>query len=228
MTVASCSAGATSLKPRDGSRNRDRIAKPRRRFRRTSSSRAAERPRGVNVSSSVLARPRSIRRPRGCRATSAKRHDRAVGEVAFPRAGGEIGLGADPYLRLQLALEATSTSRTAEAEVALRRSLTSPLRSVLAGHEGAVLSVALSNDGKLLATAGDDRTAQIWRLADGKNLAVLRGHEAESGTLHSARMRRSCSPRASTAPRGSGKRGAASSLSFFAPTRGSCAAPVQP
>jgi WD40 repeat protein len=46
----------------------------------------------------------------------------------------------------------------------------------LEGHRGAVLSVAVSLDGKLLATASQDQTAKIWEMATGKELVTLKGH----------------------------------------------------
>jgi WD40 repeat protein len=49
-------------------------------------------------------------------------------------------------------------------------------RAVLTGHTDAVGGCAFSLDGKLLATASDDRTARLWRVADGTEWAVLAGH----------------------------------------------------
>jgi WD40 repeat protein len=47
------------------------------------------------------------------------------------------------------------------------------------GHELAVLGVDFSPDGKLLATAGADRTARLWDLKGGGEVATIRGHAAE-------------------------------------------------
>jgi len=47
------------------------------------------------------------------------------------------------------------------------------------GHAGAVNAVAISNDGTLLATASDDRTVKIWRIADAALLGTLAGHGRE-------------------------------------------------
>src|SRR5262249_55497472 len=45
----------------------------------------------------------------------------------------------------------------------------------LPGHAGAVRAVAVSPDGKLLASAGDDRTGRLLRLATGNALTTRTG-----------------------------------------------------
>ncbi len=52
---------------------------------------------------------------------------------------------------------------------------TSTLRT-LAGHTAAVLGVAFSPDGRLLATTSDDMTARLWDPATGKRLRTLADH----------------------------------------------------
>jgi WD40 repeat protein len=52
----------------------------------------------------------------------------------------------------------------------------SRLARTLAGHTSAVLGVAFSPDGRLLATANDDKTARVWDPATGKHLRTLTGH----------------------------------------------------
>ncbi|MFF0066534.1 hypothetical protein ACFYRC_34390 [Streptomyces sp. NPDC005279] len=42
------------------------------------------------------------------------------------------------------------------------RQAATPLGNPLPGHQGPVRAVAFSPDGTLLATAGDDRMAQLW------------------------------------------------------------------
>ena len=46
----------------------------------------------------------------------------------------------------------------------------------LSGHDGPVNALALSNDGTLLATAGDDQVAMAWDLATDTEIATLRSN----------------------------------------------------
>jgi len=49
------------------------------------------------------------------------------------------------------------------------------------GHSDPIESLALSKDGKFLASAGDDQTVKIWDLASGKDIQTLKGH---TGVIH--------------------------------------------
>jgi WD40 repeat protein/serine/threonine protein kinase len=46
----------------------------------------------------------------------------------------------------------------------------------LRGHLGSVIAVAVSPDGRRIATGSDDSTAKIWDAANGRELLTLKGH----------------------------------------------------
>jgi WD40 repeat protein len=55
------------------------------------------------------------------------------------------------------------------------------LLMALSGHEGEVISVAFSRDGKYLATGSADTTVRVWNVGNGDLIRVLEGHSAEVG-----------------------------------------------
>lgn len=52
----------------------------------------------------------------------------------------------------------------------------------LEGHKGAVNQVVFSDDGMLLASIGEDKTAKVWRVADGKLLQTIEGSQGKKIT----------------------------------------------
>ena len=48
--------------------------------------------------------------------------------------------------------------------------------ALLSGHNGDVMDIAYSPDGKTLASAGRDETVRLWNPRTGENLATLTGH----------------------------------------------------
>jgi WD40 repeat protein len=56
--------------------------------------------------------------------------------------------------------------------------LASSLESILRGHKGAVLSVAVTNDGRRMVSGSSDTTVRLWEVDSGTEKAVLRGHAA--------------------------------------------------
>ena len=85
---------------------------------------------------------------------------------------------SSPVLSLLLAVEAISASPIAAAREALREAVSNTDGSPLASHEGYVISVAYSGNGKQLASGSFDNTVRLWNLADPEaEPRVLRGHE---------------------------------------------------
>ncbi len=53
------------------------------------------------------------------------------------------------------------------------------LANTLQGHENSVLSVAISPDGKTIASSGDDRKIKLWNLATGKPISSLNAYSGQ-------------------------------------------------
>ncbi|MEH1935978.1 MAG: serine/threonine-protein kinase [Nostoc sp.] len=53
------------------------------------------------------------------------------------------------------------------------------LVNTLQGHESSVLSVAISPDGKTIASSGGDNTIKLWNLETGKQISSLKGHSQQ-------------------------------------------------
>ncbi|MGI0495223.1 WD40 repeat domain-containing protein [Alkalinema pantanalense CENA528] len=67
---------------------------------------------------------------------------------------------------------------TMSPQLALHTILTNIRDRPLYGHQGDVLSVVYSPDGKSLATRGSDGTARVWNL-QGQQIAELKGHQGD-------------------------------------------------
>lgn len=103
------------------------------------------------------------------------------------------------FRQIEALLTAMQAGRELQALVGSQRALqhypsTSPLfalqrildqireKNQLPGHEGRILSVAFSPDGRLFASAGQDQTVQLWS-ADRQPIAALKGHTGWIGQI---------------------------------------------
>jgi WD40 repeat protein len=57
------------------------------------------------------------------------------------------------------------------------------IRRLANQHQGPVLAVAFSPDGRSLATGGLDRTVRVWDVAQGEHRATFRGHQNPVGSV---------------------------------------------
>ncbi|MEU0165445.1 helix-turn-helix domain-containing protein [Streptomyces iakyrus] len=90
-------------------------------------------------------------------------------------------LDSQPDLAALLAVHAYRTSPTREATAALYAAAALPLRKRLTGGTEPVDAIALSPDGRTLATHSGDGTVRIWELPGGRVLRTLfTGHNTTS------------------------------------------------
>lgn len=108
---------------------------------------------------------------------------RRIAEMQALRAhSGELAVQAimaiqsDPELGILLALEAISTTQTAPAEDALRRSLLASSVTASFPHDQPVMDVKFSPDGKELVSAPWGEQIRIWDATTYQPLGYLRGY----------------------------------------------------
>ena len=56
---------------------------------------------------------------------------------------------------------------------------------ILKGHSDWIRSVAISPDGKILASGSDDKTVKLWNMTTGQEIRTLNGH---SGLVRSVAL----------------------------------------
>ena len=95
-------------------------------------------------------------------------------------------LGSDPDLAALLAVHAYRTSPTREATAALYAAAALPLRKRLTGGTEPVDAIALSPDGKTLATSSRDGRTRIWNVPAGQLRDTFTSHTSSKDVSQAA------------------------------------------
>ena len=103
-------------------------------------------------------------------------HRNSVNVVSFSDARDRVAIGAGLHMVAQMAGEQGWGDNTVHV---FGVGDDMPLQHQLRGHTLAVLDADFSPDGALLATTSADRTARLWDMRSGAEVAKLVGHGAE-------------------------------------------------
>ena len=91
---------------------------------------------------------------------------------------GDTGAAILVALEALKDLNAPDRPYVKEAEIALYKALSEHRQTMIFRHDAGVTYAAFNPSGDRIVTSSYDRTARIWSVANGSEIAVLKGHEA--------------------------------------------------
>ena len=124
------------------------------------------------------------------------RQDLSVARLSLLGSEAKITYESNPFKALLQALKAGEQLRVLEKKISVPQQVRSHIISALEktvynvrelrsfrGHNGVIMAVSFSPDGKLIASASFDQTIKIWQASNGKLLRTLTGHQERLWSL---------------------------------------------
>ncbi|MEL6165941.1 MAG: WD40 repeat domain-containing protein [Cyanobacteria bacterium J06628_3] len=118
------------------------------------------------------------------------REDLSVARLSLEASEAKITYESSPFKALLQALKAGEKLNLLEANYQVPRKVRSQIISALEqtvynvrelrsfrGHDGVIMAISFTPDGKVIATASFDKTIKLWQVSNGKLLTTLEGHQ---------------------------------------------------
>jgi WD40 repeat protein len=99
--------------------------------------------------------------------------------VYYGAGGGVVNVSSSEAVAGEKSTWSTVTAKDGSWTVAEERPTLS-----FKGHNGTVRAIAISPDGRVLATGGEDRMIRLWELPSGRPLAEWEAHDGHVTALH--------------------------------------------
>ncbi len=124
------------------------------------------------------------------------RQDLSVAKLSLLASEAKIAYESSPFKALLKAMMAGEKLRLIEANHPVPQQVRSQIISALEktvynvrelrsfqGHNGVIMAVSFSPDGKIIASASFDKTIKLWQVSTGKLITTLEGHQERLWSL---------------------------------------------